>query len=173
MRSALRLPFMILSLTAAACGQQNKPEIAYSPGAGEQKLIADNDVITDAAFEAVIAEEEFSDRSKAPECLALRGEINVLRTALLAKAEWLSMVKTQTWQTLKDNYDAYTHAKCPAITLPATEISESCSTLRGTVIEAWSAVEGSPEYQVVDQHDALKSLVDKWNRAQAANCIAS
>ena len=173
MRHIRTLHLIVLGLAAVGCGKQNTPSsVNPTAAAMEQLTTSDVDVITDAAFEAVIAEKEFTDRSKAPECLALRGEINVLRPALLAKSEWISMVKTQAWQKLTDDYDAYIAAKCPPITLPATEITESCNASRSSLIQAWSSVHASPEYQVVDKHEALTSLVDKWNRAKVADCIA-
>ena len=172
MRHRRFLPFVILGAAAVGCGNQDQPSRIAPSAHVQQMLQADADVITDAAFEVVIAEEEYADRSNAPECLALRGEINVLRPALLAKTEWLSLIKTQAWQALKHDYEAYTDAQCPPVTLPATEITESCSTARASLIQAWTMVQASPEYQVVDKHDALNTLVDKWTRAKAANCIA-
>ncbi len=173
MRNKCCLPLIMLGLATISCGKQNSPsQMKPTAATMQQPVVGDADVITDPAFEAVVAEKEFDDRSKAPECLTLRAEINLLRPALLAKAEWQSLIKTQAWQKLTDDYDAYIAAKCPPITLPATEITESCSTSRGALIKAWSALQASPEYQVVDKHEALTSLVAKWNRAKAADCIA-
>ena len=157
----------VAGLACAACGSEAHLAAAPTPGSTAQALAAAGGKLQPFLHEIAFGEEQEGTAGRSPECLLLRSKIQTRKLMLKAGSDWRNLKRTDAWGRLAKDRAAFVDAGCSHKTDKPTE---QCLLLDEHTRQAWDAVLGTPEWQVLTKNSLFEPLLTDYQHAQDFDC---